>query len=389
MLAITCDGADVRTDIPRECTPRSAVIETTYEGNRLTIGFGKWEQLSVSPTSSSYIDWYGQLIPDPFHSLVRYCLAVTDGRPVHPQAPVRSAVIRDAALDRLHEFVWDAVFAYLSDPAQRATIRPSWVNAAYAYDMPRACRLFPFYVGSPCEARASVSTIEDLHWSSKYRLYDYTEPVTLVEGSSLKVWRDSATEPDEYDYGLTSLLPLLDRPVAVVRGDLHRLQSAVVWWRPGVALASPCTAHEFREAGEWGLGTVTQPPAEWHAVTCPVFAFDSGAEWDVEYVDFVIGGAAPSTFYGGLAWAGFTPDEDESYDAQYESYRASCDALIRQIIGDCVPAQFTLAQIQAWMRDGQAPIMNVTYCYRDGASTPWAIDVVNGTGESKRLSLYR
>lgn len=384
ILAITCDGTAVRTDIPRVCFPRHRVIETTYEGNRLTIGFGTRDPYA---TSSSYVTWYGQLIADGFHDTVRYCLEVKDGRPVHPLAPVRSSLIQDSARARLHAFVWEAVFAYLRDPANRDQLHASWVRAAYNHDETRACREFPFFVAKSCEAASTLEQLEDLAIHGCSRIWDYDSAPLVIDPERLLVVIGEQRET--YVYGLATVLPMLDQPYELICGDRSRVQTAVVWWCPGASLTSPCQRHDFRAAGEWGLGTDEIAPDIWCPVTCPVIALQEGDCCDVRSVSFLIGNCPPEEFYGELAWAGFAPDEDDPYDPQHDDYATSCDDLMRKMIGDCVPVHFTLAHIQAWMADRLARIETLTYCYVVGATQPFAIEVVNAVGERKRLRCYR
>ena len=64
----------------------------------------------------------------------------------------------------------------------------------------------------------------------------------------------------------------------------------------------------FHKAGQWGLGTEQESPEEWREISNHVvFAFNDPNNWDVENVDFTVGGADPQDFYQADAWAGFDP----------------------------------------------------------------------------------
>ena len=106
------------------------------------------------------------------------------------------------------------------------------------------------------------------------------------------------------------------------------------------------------------------------------------------------------------AWAGFSPNDDNDYDPQQESYQNSLDYLIRAIIGKCVPKDFTVYDISRFLKDPTAPIVEIKYHYKTGgkfvnprraykpksknttALIPAEITVKTATGEKVRLKLY-
>src|SRR5215216_6974892 len=116
---------------------------------------------------------------------------------------------------------------------------------------------------------------------------------------------------------------------------------------------------------------------------------------------------APLDFLNDQVWAGFSASDEHDYDPQEASYRDSVDHIIRSIIGHCVPREFTLYQLSAFLKDKAAPIISVTYHYKiggkfvnprraykpsktntGGALPPSEITVKSATGEKVRLKLY-
>jgi len=101
---------------------------------------------------------------------------------------------------------------------------------------------------------------------------------------------------------------------------------------------------------EFGLHTFLELtgaayPAEWREISNHVvFAFNDPNNWDVDSVDFTVGGADPQDFYQTDAWAGFDPSNDQgrSREEMSESYRESCEREIRNLIGNAVPKNFSI-----------------------------------------------
>lgn len=71
-----------------------------------------------------------------------------------------------------------------------------------------------------------------------------------------------------------------------------------------------------------------------------------------------------------------------------DSYGQTLDRLAREIIGNCVPAEFSAADLQAFMPTKTARIKSVLYRYADNVgTTPHEITATNVAGEEVRLRL--
>ena len=98
-----------------------------------------------------------------------------------------------------------------------------------------------------------------------------------------------------YDYGLHTFLELTGPAYRVRSADESRLHIQHLWWKLGAQVALPegCPMI-FYGAGQWGFGTEKEPPVEWHDVgDHTVFTFNDTSNWDVDDVDFTVGGADP------------------------------------------------------------------------------------------------
>ncbi len=155
--------------------------------------------------------------------------------------------------------------------------------------------------------------------------------------------------------------------MVVMDADESRLDIRRLWWKPGeqIQLANG-RPQIFYNAGQWGLGTEQEPPAEWREINNHVvFAFSDPNNWGAENVDFTVGGADPQDFYQTDAWGGFDPKNDQgrSYQEMSESYRESCEREIRNLIGNAVPKNFSWNDLLKFVPDGEQ-IIAVTpeYC---------------------------
>ena len=188
------------------------------------------------------------------------------------------------------------------------------------------------------------------------------------------------------------------------QGDENRVSIGTLCWKPE---GEP--QHDwFYQPGHYGISYDDKPPAEWLQITKgPVFTFNDPSNYDAGEVDFIVGTADnPIDFLHNQVWAAFSADDERDYDPQQESYQSSIDDLIRSIIGNCVPRDFTLYQISRFFKDPTAPIISITYRYKvagkfvnprrvykpeakqSGTMSPAEITVKSATGEKVRLKLY-
>lgn len=367
LLAITLDDRPVVSAVAPHRRLDKAQIVTTYEGCALRI------QLGVS--NQSLINWYGQLIDAGFKHRAAFYLHVRSGRPVNPKSPTRSGLINDASLHALLQFVKDAIFDFLFDPANRDEIDPEWVETYYELDPARANREAPYFVARALGSICRADSHSDLDPIEKSRVLTYDEDPTLVEGSPrllLPETGDALTETDEENLpypdtdvycsaGFASLLQATGPLYELSKGNTARLKIHTLWWRPGAETCnftddlrgSPyCEWDEVGvmrlfEPGHWGLGLGDEPPSEWHAIEGRhVFLLSGSTNWSPLNVHWAVGTTSAADFLREFGWAAFTPENDEHDGDTVESaYRQALAEIQRSLRGRCVPRNAVLSEI--------------------------------------------
>ncbi len=394
LLRITLDGVAVNTSLPGWVSAGEQLFETIYQGCSLTVRY------QCEPYHArAAVNWYGQIIRDEIDGHFSYYLHVRNGRPLNPLSPSRRGLIDDAARGALITFIKDQLFSFLFDPANRDRVKPEWVTAYYAFDHDRALHEAPYFVAAPLEP-SLIGSVEDLDTHGEPRIFAYgDEPPRLLAAGVVAFvpnveYRNGKVVHGEpafrsYHYGRDAFLPMIGDAYTLECGNRDRLTIGTIYWRPG-----PRRADEFNLPGEWGISDDDQEPSAWQPVTAAtVFAFDEGDCWDVDSVDFVVGTSDPLKFYQDEAWAGFDPQHDDhDYDEIHESYEESCAAHVRALIGDAIPADFDILDIQAKMQTKEARITSIRYHYpRRSKAQPYvrpiAITARNSAGEKKRLKL--
>lgn len=377
-LEITLDGAKIDTRLPRWAKIEKPIIETTYHGSRLTIGFD-----CEYGSRNSSINWYGQVIEVDFHSGYKFHLDVRSGRPVNPLSPTRRGLIKDAAYEALISTVKDEVFRFVFDTGNRDQIKAEYVASCFHIDGARACRESPYFVAAELLPLDNPSSLEDLDCLGDNKLFTYTAvPRLLEEGVTVL---DCEGQQRENGHGLSSFIKMVGRCYTLKHGDSARLKIESLWWKPGKQLRE-----FFCEPGEWGIGTGDSTPVEWHAVSEEaVFSFTDPSNWEVEAVDRTVGAKDVVSFLHNEAWAGFDPESDEhNYEELQACYEESIERCLREVIGNCVPFRFTVHDLQAFMPTKDARIQKVRYHYGEGqVATPQEITATNAKGEEVLLRL--
>src|SRR5205085_909996 len=180
--------------------------------------------------------------------------------------------IEDAAYHELLAFVKDTLFGYVFDPANRPRVSASLVAYCYELDKERARRESPYYVVKELKPLADPDSKDEMDVCGELGLFAYTDdaqPLLLHSGVTLVV--DGEEEDDES--GRCTFLGMTGTAYELAYGDEGRLQIRRLWWRPGARLKE-----FFREAGEWGLGTLESAPEEWLPVAADnVFTYTDTA----------------------------------------------------------------------------------------------------------------
>jgi hypothetical protein len=386
LLNIMVNDAIVNTSVPEDATPSILLIETSYLNNRLVIGpYGK---AGYATQNGIWVNFFGQMIPVDKYGHFQAYLEVRQGRPVNPMSPSRRGIIKDEALNGLCEFIRDSLFEYFSrTPIEE--IDPLALELFY-HDYPAQAVNLRCFVASRRKRYESGDDVSQMASLSAPQVLSYENPPLLLASRARLVREDGTVESVEY--GLHTFLELTGAAYKVLKADETRLDIRHLWWKPGEQINLPSGSPQiFYKPGEWGLGTEQESPAEWHEVSNhAVFVFSNPNNWDVDHVDFTVGGADPQDFYQTDAWAGFDPrnDQGRSCEEMSESYRESCERKIRNLIGNAVPKNFTWDDLLKFVPE-EEQIISVTPEYKSRRKhRPVSIIITLSNDEMIRLSLY-
>jgi hypothetical protein len=386
ILDITIDGTVVNTSVQEDAMPSIPLIETTYQNNRLVIGlYGKE---GYTTQNGICVNFFGQMIPVDHYSRFQAYLEVRQGRPVNPMSPSRRGIIKDEALNRLCDFIRDSLFEYFSRTLIEE-IDPLALGQFY-HDYPTQASKLPCFVAARRKRYESGDDVSKMTSLSAPQVLSYENPPLLLADKARVVREDGTV--DSVEYGLHTFLELTGAAYKVMDADDSRLDIRRLWWKPGeqIQIANGCP-QIFYKAGQWGLGTEQEPPAEWREINNHVvFAFNDPNNWDVENVDFTVGGADPQDFYQTDAWGGFDPQNDQgrSREEMSESYCESCEREIRNLIGNAVPKNFSWDDLLRFVPEGEQ-IIAVTPEYKSRRKhRPAGVILLLSNDELVRLSLF-
>jgi hypothetical protein len=386
LLNITINGTVVNTSVQDDATPGIPLIETSYQNNRLVIGLHGKEGYATQ--NGIWVNFFGQMIPVDQYSHFQAYLEVRNGRPVNPMSPSRRGIIKDEARKKLCDFVRDSLFEYFSQTPIEA-IDPLALEKFY-HDYTAQASKLPCFVAARRKRYESGDDASRITSMFAPQVLSYENPPLLL-AKKVRVVREDGTV-DHIEYGLHTFLELTGAACKVLEADESRLDIRHLWWKPGeqILIASGCP-QIFHSAGQWGMGTGEEPPAEWHEIDDHVvFAFNDPNNWDVDNVDFIVGGADPQDFYQTDAWAGFDPHNNEgrSCEEMSESYRESCEREIRNLIGHAVPKNFSWDDLLRFVPEGEQ-IIAVTPEYKSRRKhRPDNVMIFLSNGETIRLRLF-
>jgi hypothetical protein len=386
LLNITINDTVVDTSVPEDARPSIPLIETSYQNNRLVIGlYGKE---GYTTQNGIWVNFFGQMIPVDHYSRFQAYLEVRQGRPVNPMSPSRRGIIKDEALSRLCDFIRDSLVEYFSrSPIEE--IDPLALGQFY-HDYPAQASKLPCFVAARRKRYESGDNVSNMTSCSAPQVLRYENPPLLLADKVRVVQEDGTAYSSEY--GLHTFLELAGPAYKVMEADDSRLEIRHLWWKPGEQITLPSGCHQiFYKAGQWGLGTVQEPPAEWREISNHVvFAFNDPNNWDVDNVDFTVGGADPQDFYQTDAWAGFDPSNDQgrSHEEMSESYRESCEREIRNLMGNAVPKSFSWNDLLRFVPEGEQ-IITVTPEYTSRRKhRPVSVIIILSNDEMIRLRLF-
>lgn len=381
-LEINLDGERVNTSLPQWAKIESPIIETFYQGSRLIIGFD-----NIYGCRNSNVNWHGQVIGVDFYSCFKFHLEVRSGRPVNPLSPTRRGLIKDKEHKALIKFVEDEIFHFVFNPDNCSQVIPEFVKACYLLNCERAKRESPYIVATELLPLENPSSLDDLDCTGEIELFTYNEAPFLLETSVNLFGKDEKKVSDEH--GLSSFVGMVGKCYALEHGDLERLNIKTLWWKPGKKINDKIRDF-FHEPGEWGIGTSDNPPTEWNPIDKEsVFSFTDASNWEVDLVDWTVGTNDIISFLRSEAWAGFDPENDDyKHDEMQSCYEESIERVMREVIGNCVPHQFSVYDLKNFLPTKESRIESVQYHYTDNDhSLPESITARNECDEEVRLEL--
>jgi len=386
LLNVMINDTVVNTSVPEDAMPSVPLIETAYQNNRLVIGlYGKE---GYTTQNGIWINFHGQMIPVDQYSRFQAYLEVRQGKPVNPMSPSRRGIIKDEALNKLCDFIRDSLFEYFSrTPIEE--IDPLALSQFY-HDYPAQASKLPCFVAARRKRYESGDDVSKMTSLSAPQVLSYENPPLLLADKA-RVIREDGTV-DSVEYGLHTFLELTGAAYKVMDADDSRLDIRCLWWKPGetIQIANGCP-QIFYKAGQWGLGMEQEHPEEWREISNHVvFTFNDPNNWDIDKVDFTVGGADPQDFYQTDAWAGFDPSNDQgrSREEMSESYQESCEREIRNLIGNAVPKNFSWDDLLRFVPEGEQ-IIAVTLEYRSRRKQrPISVILLLSNDEMVRLSLF-
>ena len=362
-LTITLDGNLVYTGIPpSEFLP---LIETTYEGNKLIIGF---DGISV-------VRWYGQLILS--HSIeVRwgvyfsYYLEVKDGTPLTPLGADRSGISTDAKYRNLEKFITDALFDWAAENDSQMSC--DVFMALQQLDSRKLRETSAWFAYTPA---IGLDMGNDDEKRSYYEIarYEDENPPTLFD-SSIQVWvTKSGTELLElkeeidvrYAFGISAFIDQLEyfKKLSLdyhvpVNADPYRLPPLKqLHWKLGEAhidVNEYLSEDIFYMPGEW-IATAEDADiedlkdSEWNAFdpdACLHF-FSKKTPHSFLYADwYVIGAKNP------IYWLRHKSDvayRASDYMEGGEGYHESIDRILRGYRSDSVKKDFTIDDLSRYI----------------------------------------
>src|SRR5262245_19138450 len=262
LLTIMINDTVVNTSVPEDATPSIPLIETSYQNNRLVIGlYGKE---GYATQNGIWVNFYGQMIPVDKYGHFQAYLEVRQGRPVNPMSPSRRGIIKDEALGRLCDFIRDSLSEYFSrTPIEE--IDPLALEQFY-HDYPAQASELPCFVAARRKRYESGDDVSNMTSLSSPQVLSYENPPLLLADRAKIVLEDGTV--DSVEYGLHTFLELTGAAYKILKADESRLDIRQLWWKPGERVTLPDGCPQiFYKAGQWGIGTEQEPPAQWHDVS--------------------------------------------------------------------------------------------------------------------------
>jgi hypothetical protein len=393
ILSVSLDGTPVYTGIPRRIRIPESILNFEFRGSMVRASWVDPEGGGATP--SSVVNWYGQLIPIASKRLRRlqFFMDVKDGRPLNPLTPTRKGIVEDEAFTELLQELEDKLFAFVCDESNRHRIGPTVIAGLFTIDAARARRRCPYYLAARVDkAEPYPTSFESLTHTSDLVILSYDEVVTVVE-PAVRVF-DQATKKEISltMKGLSTFAALEGAPEMVIPtrfADSKRLHKQAVWWVVDTAAANKA-ARFIVPPGFWAVGGVDEVPTNLKAVEGEVFALEVPAAREIRDAEWLCGTDDPVGFLQRWSNAAFEPAvEERLFEDELSDYSDSVKRLIRKVLGNRIPLNFTHGELQQFFPERQkTKISSVVFIHGNpGSSIPTEIAVYSSDGQEVRLTI--
>ncbi|HNC47106.1 MAG TPA: hypothetical protein PLU80_23240, partial [Acidobacteriota bacterium] len=247
-LKIFLNQEPVNTQPPLRTRFAVPVVETSYLGNRLTIGFS---DQPLHRNSIGSINWYGQVITAWRNAWFGFYYEVKVGKPFNFESPRCLSIAGDDAWTSFTAFIKEAIRQYLFDPENRSQVKPEWIQALGFWNA-AALADCPYWLVSEYQPVSFPRGYDELEAYAPaqlrrpdefpFLLHPWVNLAVPKSTTGFRTTTDSGPLPEyefgSADYGIDSFIPLLKAqgitPFNVLQGP--RPENAafhVVWWKPG------------------------------------------------------------------------------------------------------------------------------------------------------------
>lgn len=372
-LAIRLNDTLLPAELP-EFLKLQPLLETEYLGNRLTIGFSPD---SNHPHAGSYVNWFGQLVKiDGLGNGLNLYLEVTRNVPVTPKSPTRSGIVQDRKWDAFKGFVLERLREYYEGQTSPPPVRV--LEAGY-WLFPELHDFLPWLIvrkakpgrGCDFESRFAPSPAEILPKGGDFLLLKPEIDVLNDEG-----------RPDTLE-GLEAFLPLLEQPAFFLERGSAPVYTLT--WKPGPLVRNDLGV-EIRERGEFSVVSEGTPP-EWKPVDQDVYAFFQPVAWEIEEAMVILGAKDPVSTIWAAANAVFDydPEIEDSRETTYESFKGSVSSIVRALLGNVVPNNFSKYDLLEFVPKGDS-LDRIEFLREQG--NPKGLRLVFGSGATREVGFY-
>jgi hypothetical protein len=329
----------------------------------------------------SYINWFGQQIGFRFEPLRGFIvqLDVEKNQPVTPQSPTRAGIVRDAKWDQFINFTHAAIRDYFMKLTSPPPVRV--LQVAYR-EFPELKGHLPWLIVTKAEAGACGQ------FDERFALYDDEiipkDTDAYILNNDLEVFSEDDTSTSMN--GLEAFLHLLDKPAYFLVSGEYSCET--VGWKPG-PLVREADGVEIYERGQFCVFSEGEDPLPWKPVLEDVYAFEEPRAYEIIDTGLIIGSRDPVKTIRAASGAafGYHDDLDDSWQTVNDQYEESVERLLRALLGDVVPHDFTLSDLLHFVpRDTR--LSRIELVYGEKPNSREAVVLVFEDRQTKTLKFF-